>query len=545
MARVQIALGSLPVVAFDVRETTVIGSAAACDVVLPLPDVAERHAELTVHDAGLALAALDNEVVLVNGRPVKNATIGASDVVTIGSYTMRVASLEPSPAPAFSTITEDGRTLAGPVPRRVLVVEGPDAGRAVCLDQPVTLVGRSSECDLVLEDARVSARHVAFELVPDGVRVRDLGSRNGTVLGGERVESARVGVGTHVTLGRTVLVLAGLEDAPSHASERGTMHGPAREPEREPGLAEMIGSGAAMQNVYRALRAAAQSTLPVLVTGETGTGKELAARAVHVLGPRARMPFVPVNTAAIPRDLIESELFGHRRGAFTNAMNDHKGAFARAHGGTLFLDEVGELALDLQAKLLRALESGEYTPLGHTTLHKSDARIVAATNRDLRAEVDKGTFREDLYYRIAVLRIRLPRLAERREDVRELVHAFLRAAERDTGVRGANRVKIAGPALEALEAHDWPGNVRELRNVIHRAVVLAGDGTITRALVNELLADAPGRAPRAGTGTLEEIERDAILNCLKDVGDNKRAAARRLGIALSTLYEKLKRYEPS
>ncbi len=543
MARVHIALGSLPVVAFDVRGTMTIGSADTCDVVLPLPDVAERHAELTEQPDGLALAALDNETVLVNGRPVKSAALGASDVVSIGSYTMRVASLGQSSPHPFSTITEDGRATLGPAPRRVLVAEGPDAGRALCLDQPVTLVGRSSECDLVLDDARVSARHVAIERVPDGVRVRDLGSRNGTLLGGERIESARVGVGARVTLGRTVLVLAGLEDGPASEAGREPGHASESEPEREPGLAEMIGSGAAMQSVYRALRAAARSTLPVLVTGETGTGKELAARAVHVLGERTRMPFVPVNTAAIPRDLVESELFGHRKGAFTGAVGDHKGAFARAHGGTLFLDEIGELPLELQAKLLRALESGEFTPLGHTVLQKSDARIVAATNRDLRAAIDAGTFREDLYFRIAVLRIRLPRLAERREDVRELVHAFLRAAERDTGVRGASRVKIAAPALAALEAHDWPGNVRELRNVVHRAVVLAPDGTITRALVEELLADAPLRPPRAGTGTLEEIERAAILNCLKDTGDNKRAAARRLGIALSTLYEKLKRYE--
>jgi two-component system NtrC family response regulator len=351
------------------------------------------------------------------------------------------------------------------------------------------------------------------------------------------VDAAIAARGARLRVGKTTILLAGAETTAPHGAR----------PSREEGLAELVGSSPAMLHAYERIRAAARSALPVLLTGETGVGKELAARAVHVLSDRARKRFVPINCAAIPRELIESELFGHVRGAFTGAVADHKGAFERAHGGTLFLDEIGELPLELQPKLLRILESGEVTPVGGGAAVETDARVIAASNRDLSRLTGAGRFRNDLYFRLAVLVITLPPLREHREDIPALVHHFLRTAARETGLPEAQRVRIDPGALPALAAHAWPGNVRELRSVLQRAALEARDGMITRELVETLLEAAPVSPSGQAGRSLQEIEREAILNCLKDCNHVRRVAARRLGIAESTLYEKIRRYglEPS
>lgn len=307
----------------------------------------------------------------------------------------------------------------------------------------------------------------------------------------------------------------------------------------------MLGQAPAMRAAFRRLRRAAQSNAPVLITGETGTGKELAAQALHALSPRAGGPFVALNCAAIPRELIESELFGHIRGAFTGAIADRPGAAGEAQGGSLFLDEIGELDPAVQAKLLRFLQSGSYRRLGALAETRADVRFVCATHRDLRAEVAAGRFREDLYFRLNVIPLSLPPLRARGDDVVMLAESLLRrmAAEEATSF-----VRIGADAAALLRAHPWPGNVRELANVLRRIVVLEEGETISAAMLAPLLAETapsgpPGGLPapipgQAGSdiASLEATKRAAIQRALLVTGGNVREAADRLGIAASTIY---------
>ena len=303
-------------------------------------------------------------------------------------------------------------------------------------------------------------------------------------------------------------------------------------------IAELVGSSQAMEGVRTLLRRFSQNALPVLVNGESGTGKELAARALHRLSPRAEGPLVAENCAALPASLIESELFGYRKGAFTGADRDRAGIFERADGGTLFLDEIGELPLELQAKLLRVLETREVRRLGDSRTIQTDFRLVAATNRDLESEVEAGRFRADLYFRLDALRIELPPLRGRLEDLPELVAHFLRLEAGEGEAR-----EVTGEVLTALSHRPWPGNVRELANVVARLVVLSGDQLDDPTLVRTPATRAETAASaEAHIVPLAELEREAILAALRLTGDDKRAAAAKLGISRAKLYQRLKQW---
>ena len=316
---------------------------------------------------------------------------------------------------------------------------------------------------------------------------------------------------------------------------------------------QFVGQSPAYLALLRNVREVSASSANVLITGESGTGKEVVAKAIHYGGPRAKAPLVTINCAAIPEQLLESELFGHARGAFTGATSNRKGRFAQADGGTLFLDEIGELPLLLQAKLLRALQQGEVQRVGSDTPIIVDVRVIAATNRNLREEVSEGRFREDLYYRLNVIGVEVPSLRERREDIPVLATAFLERFAL------ANRKEIKGftpQAMDALLKYSWPGNVRELENAVERAAILClGEYISERELPMAVSSapknnDAPTLAELQGAAgeepismTLDEMERAAILRTLQDTGDNKSEAARRLGITRATLHNKLRRYD--
>jgi two-component system response regulator FlrC len=302
-------------------------------------------------------------------------------------------------------------------------------------------------------------------------------------------------------------------------------------------LARHMVAGRAMAAATSLIRAVAPRDTTVLITGESGTGKEVVARAIHALSRRRDGPFVAVNSAAIPEGLIESELFGHEKGAFTGATASRAGVFESAAGGTVFLDEVGELSAAVQARLLRVLQERTVTRVGSQRTVDVDFRLIAATHRELGALVRQGRFREDLYYRIAVLPIGLPPLRERTEDIEPLVRRFLRELEphRDA--------TVSPEALRRLGEHSWPGNVRELRNVIERALVLTGEAAIgIEHLQLEPGPGGPGATSDPAGSRLRDLEQRAILEALEAVGGNRRAAAERLGISLRTLQYRLKEY---
>ncbi|MCB1507683.1 MAG: nitrogen regulation protein NR(I), partial [Hyphomicrobiaceae bacterium] len=272
-------------------------------------------------------------------------------------------------------------------------------------------------------------------------------------------------------------------------SEPRSITEPARPPEESEAM-PLVGRSPAMQEIYRILARLMQTDLTVMISGESGTGKELVARALHDYGKRAKGPFVAINMAAIPRDLIESELFGHEKGAFTGATARHIGRFEQAEGGTLFLDEIGDMPMEAQTRLLRVLQQGEYTTVGGRTPIRTDVRIVAATNKDLRALIHQGLFREDLYFRLNVVPIRLPPLRERSEDIPDLARHFFTLV----GKEGLPVKEIEGAALERMRRYRWPGNIRELENLVRRLAALYPQDTITDAIVEQELQQGE-RAP--------------------------------------------------
>jgi DNA-binding NtrC family response regulator len=318
------------------------------------------------------------------------------------------------------------------------------------------------------------------------------------------------------------------------------------------GLGAMIGRSAEMEKLYRILSKVAQSTHPVLILGESGTGKELVARTIHAYGPNAEKPFLPVDCGSLVPTLIESELFGYVKGAFTGANRSKDGLLVSAEGGTVFLDEIGELTLDLQAKLLRALQEKEVRPVGATHRVPIKARIVAATNRDLAAMVEKGSFRKDLFYRLNVVNLRLPALRDRREDIPLLTAHFLDRISRDRGTKFV----LSDEALRTMMRHDWPGNVRELENAVERACALSSGpvlhlGDLPTQLQQEGLAVHRAAAVAAhaeqagktqGVVPLADLEREAILSAIRALNGDKLQAAKLLGIGKTTLYRKLKEY---
>ena len=302
----------------------------------------------------------------------------------------------------------------------------------------------------------------------------------------------------------------------------------------------MIGESAAMTKLQQQIRSAAASASRVLITGENGSGKEIVARSLHRLSPRSGGPFVDVNCAAIPEELIESELFGHRRGAFTGATEDRKGKFEIADGGTLFLDEIGDMSLRTQAKVLRVLQEQQFQRVGAATTVRVDVRVLAATNKNLEEEIRRGSFREDLYFRLAVIPLHVPPLRERGEDVLLLSEHFLRRFAAESG-RPARRLDASARA--ALLQYPWPGNVRELRNVIERVTILASSETVTSEDLSlpESRAEGLRSLPTAGTlrDAREAFEREFIVRRLEALGGNVSRTAESLGIERSNLYRKL------
>lgn len=302
---------------------------------------------------------------------------------------------------------------------------------------------------------------------------------------------------------------------------------------------EIVGVTPVMIELYKDIARAARSDATVLIRGETGSGKELVARAIHAASARAHQPFVPVDCAAVPENLWESELFGASKGAFTSAEKDRAGIIEQARGGTVFLDEIGEIPIPFQAKLLRFLEAKEYRPVGATAPRRTGVRILTATHRPLEAMVERGEFRADLYHRLNVLHISVPALRERSQDIPLLANRFLAEANRHQ----EKHVWFEPDAMKALAAHEWRGNVRELKNVVERMVAMSSPGPLGEAEVRRTLASGLAeQAPSSNAETLEDAEKEHVLEALRLCGGNRTLAAERLGIQRRTLYKKLERW---
>ncbi len=427
--------------------------------------------------------------------------------------------------PKTRTVATRGAVVP-PLPIRIRVVRAASAGAALPsfeLTSGTATIGAASTCDLVLDDAAVSRRHLALELVPEGVLVRDLGSRNGTFYLSQRIERMIASPGVVLEIGGTSVAIELAPDAVS-----------GDEPLRLGGFRGMIGASAAMRALFGKIARLDGSLLPLLVLGETGVGKELVARALHEGSRVAEGPFVAINCGAIARELVVSTLFGHRKGAFTGATDTRRGAFGAADGGTLFLDEIGELPLDVQPMLLRALETGEVTALGEDVARKVSVRVIAATHRDLLAEARRGTFREDLYYRIGALTLRVPPLRDRAEDIPLLAEAIAR----QEGAPG-----LPADVLAALGRQTFPGNVRELRNAVRAYVALGELAELGDAIASAAPVDGDGvDAALASVVRLDRPfleQRDEIAKrftaiyverLLQEAGGNQTVAAKIAGL---------------
>jgi transcriptional regulator with PAS, ATPase and Fis domain len=430
---------------------------------------------------------------------------------------------------------------------RIAVVSGPDRGLERVIESGTTLVGTHPNNDVVLTDDTVSRYHLELQALRDGLKVKDLGSTNGTFHGDTRVDTITVQGATRLRIGRHT----GLDIMPNETSVK-------LEQYVEDRLGKVVGISPVMRTLFALLQRVAPTDATVLLEGETGTGKEAIAEAVHALSSRANATFTVVDCAAIPSNLIGSELFGHVKGSFTGAHSDKDGLIQAASGGSLFLDEIGELALELQPQLLRVLEKREVRRIGDTRATKVDIRVIAATNRNLKDMVKQGTFREDLYYRLAVVRAVIPPLRDRPDDIPLLAHHFADGM-------GAS-FDLSPSLVDELRCHAWPGNVRELRNVVERALSLGREEGQPPPRVSELVtagnpslsASAPGPAPYGASGASEEVlelpfkeakgiliesfERDYLTHLLRRHRGNISRAAAEAGIDRNYIHRLVKKY---
>ena len=449
--------------------------------------------------------------------------------------------------PALTTVFVDARATKRRLKRgRLIVIEGPDQGRELSVERARVTIGRSLICDLVLADKAVSGTHCEIIANEKGVLLKDLGSTNGTTINDLRIREVWIRPGTVIRAGQTSL---------RYEAGEGEVEIDLSHDER---YFDLIGKSVRMREIFAVLSKVAPSDLTVLVRGQTGTGKELVARALHSGSRRKEQPLVVQDCSAIPENLIESTLFGHERGAFTGATDRRKGSFEQAEGGTIFLDEIGELSLALQPKLLRVLENREVKRVGGEKTIPVNVRVVAATNRDLRAMVNEGTFREDLYFRLSVVTVELPSLAERPEDVQLLAETFLEEFSKRRFPGEDGRLTISKGAMARLKSYPWPGNVRELRNTLERAAFLADQSELT---VKDLMPSSQKTPPAAlPGGTAEQFVDDempfkeakqkvldafepAYLKALLDkYGDNITKSAQAAGLTRYHLRELAKRY---
>ncbi len=503
-----------------------IGRTEENHVVLRHAKVSREHARIRREGERFILEDRSGTGLDLNHQTITGAVLKDGDVIQIGAFRL-VFSTRSEGGPTTDSLNRDPTLhLASAEPTATTYARaelharaGPDMDKRFTLTGGIKKIGRSGVNDIVLSDCAVSSLHLEVEWSQGGLHVWDVGSTNGTRINGQKVQRATVPVGSEIHIGQTVLRLCMEEVTKPVVS-----------------LGRIVGQSAGMCEVFNVIRKSARKDVTVLIQAETGCGKQRVAEEIHALSPRRDGPFITLDCGAISPELIESDLFGHEKGAFTGAHTRRLGVFEQANRGTIFLDEIGELPLSMQPKMLRVMEEQVFRRVGGSETIRSDFRMVAATNRQLDAEVKAGRFRQDLYFRLNVLPLFLPPLRERLDDIPLLVDHFLLGKS----------MRAPKETMDKLMRHTWPGNVRELRNVIERAVVLAEGEVLQPDDILFLQTSAPGQADAAASvppTSLDGVEKEAILRALQAHAGDKRAAAASLGIALSTLYDKLKRYQ--
>ncbi len=533
---------------FITKELTTVGRSSQNDICLPDPGISRVH--LTILKQGDQYLVTDKSTngTFVNEERVSTQVLKRNDVIQMGDWTILFGNNEGQEERTIPVEQKEPTRVLSYQPAKgelvlekaILEVTKGAPKKIFTLNKSIISIGKGEANDIVLTDDYISTSHCKIENRSGTYFLKDLKSTNGTLLNGEPVVEAILTANAKIKIGQVEVRFSSAEEMqpiqPSSESQFEGIHS----------------NNARMRKIFTLIERVAPSNTTVLIHGETGTGKELVARALHNQSNRSKKNYITVNCGAISRDLIESELFGHEKGAFTSAHQQRKGVFEQANGGTLFLDEIGELPLDLQPKLLRVLETNEIKRVGGTQTIRVDVRVVAATHRNLSVEVKKGRFREDLYFRLYVVPIQLPPLRERREDIRLLVDYFLKqefASGRQKAIR-----QIDDSAIDRLTDYAWPGNIRELKNVISRAVldcqtgiISAGDIQFTPLGVADDTAyefdEKTQKIPQTVTRTLRDIEKEKIVLELKRHNWNKKEAAKTLGIAKSTLHEKIKKYD--
>ncbi len=443
-------------------------------------------------------------------------------------------------APPSSTriFRREGRATSIEFPKCAVTVKaGPDVGKGVNVETSRIRIGTGPSCQLVLTDGTVSREHCEIVLEEQGYLLRDLDSTNGTFLNGHKVRELYLNPGSTFSLGATTIEFRPLAERVEILLSEKDRFG------------TVLGKSLKMREIFHFVEKVASKDVTVLLFGETGTGKEVLAESIHEESLRRGAPFITVDCGSIPETLVESELFGHVKGAFTGATSDRAGAFEEADRGTIFLDEIGELPIEQQAKLLRVLEKKEIKRVGENEMRRADVRVIAATNKNLAEEVEAGNFRKDLYYRLSVVEIQIPPLRERPEDIPLLAdHILSNLAERNKRVKP----RLSEDAITLLSRHSWPGNVRELRNVLEKSFALAEKDEISAPAVvvgsvgRETAGEAVGMVSVDGTlsyaDAREKFEREYLLEILRRNELNVSKAARVAGIHRQSLHRLLKKH---
>jgi len=440
---------------------------------------------------------------------------------------------------------EEGPSVVSLRKCQLVVVDGPNRGKKLLLNKDVTTVGKRETNDLVITDATVSRNHLEIKYAEDNLLLRDLDSTNGTFINGTRVKEAYLVPGDLIKIGNTTMEFVAFDEKVRI------------EPSVKDSFGMLVGKSTKMRQIFSILEKISPTHATVIIEGDTGTGKELVARAIHEHSQRKGKPFVVFDCSAVAPNLIESELFGHERGSFTGAVKSRRGAFEEANGGTIFLDEIGELTLDLQPKLLRALEQREIKRVGSNAPVKIDVRVICATNKNLKNEIAEGKFREDLYYRLSVVKISLPSLQERMDDIPSLVERFLATGKFNLKPDGSLKIlKVDDDAIKMLSRYEWPGNVRELNNVIERACSFVEGNTISKPHLDFIFAELSHGEERtermhveadvpfkdAKQKVVESFEKEYLVDLLRRHNHNISKASREAKIDRKHLRNLLKKY---